>query len=135
VAVASPNPSELASVPLFAGISDSELVEIAGWFEVKDVDAGARLAGEGTTGNAFFVIGAGGATVATGGTELAALGPGDFFGELALLGSVRRTATVTTTAPSRILVMFGNDFARLRSRHPRVADELDATMERRLGRP
>ena len=99
------------------------------------MDAGARLAGEGTTGIAFFVIGAGGAAVTTGGTELAALGPGDFFGEFALLGSGRRTATVTTTVPSRIFVMFGNDFARLRSKHPRVADELEATMERRLELP
>jgi CRP-like cAMP-binding protein len=133
--VASPDPSELAAVPLFARLSGSELGELAGWFEVKDVGAGARLAGEGTTGNAFFVIGAGGATVTIGGTELAALGPGDFFGELALLGSGRRTATVTTTVPSRILAMFGNDFARLRSRHPGVAEELEATMERRLERP
>ena len=133
--MASPDPSELASVPLLSGLSGSELVEVAEWFEVKDVDAGARLAGEGTTGNAFFVIGAGGAAVTTGGTELAALGPGDFFCEFALLGSGRRTATVTTTVPSRIFVMFGNDFARLRSKHPRVADELEATMERRLELP
>jgi CRP-like cAMP-binding protein len=127
-------PSDLAAVPLFAPLSESELAEVAGWFEVKEVGAGVQLAGEGATGYSFFVIGDGGVAVTRSGVQLVVLGPGDFFGEIALLGSLRRTATVTTTQRSRILVLFGNDFARLRDGYPDVAAQLEATMRRRLER-
>lgn len=129
----SPDPSELASVPLFESLSPAELAELAGWFEVRDVAVGVRLVGEGATGYSFFVIGDGRVAVTARGTELATLGPGDFFGEAALLQAGRRTATVTTTAPSRIFVLFGNDFARLKARHRGVAAEFEATMRQRLG--
>jgi voltage-gated potassium channel len=127
-------PSDLAAVPLFAHLSESELAEVAGWFEVKEVGAGVQLAGEGATGYSFFVIDDGGVAVTRSGVRLVVLGPGDFFGEIALLGSLRRTATVTTTQPSRILVLFGNDFARLRDGYPGIAAQLEATMRRRLER-
>jgi CRP-like cAMP-binding protein len=130
--VPSAGPSDLASAPLFASLSDSELADVAGWFEVKEVGAGVQLAGEGTTGLSFFVIGEGEVAVTRRGAQLVVLGRGDFFGEIALLGSLRRTATVTTTQPSRIFVLFGNDFARLRDGYPGVAAELEATMRRRL---
>ena len=130
--MATAGPFDLAAVPLFASLSDSELADVAGWFEVKEVGAGVQLAGEGTTGYSFFVIGEGGVAVTRDGVELVALGPGDFFGEVALLGSHRRTATVTTLQPSRVFVLFGNDFARLRSGYPGVAAELEAAMQRRL---
>jgi CRP-like cAMP-binding protein len=128
------DPSELASLPLFGSLSGTELAEVAGWFEVKEVGAGVRLVGQGTTGHSFFVICAGEAAVATQGEEIGKLGTGDFFGEVALIATGRRTATVTTTRPSRILVLFGNDFARLRSKYPAIAAELDAAIERRLPR-
>jgi cAMP-binding proteins - catabolite gene activator and regulatory subunit of cAMP-dependent protein kinases len=130
--VPSAGPSDLASVPLFGSLSEPERAEIAAWFEVKEVGPGVRLVGEGATGNAFFVIGEGEVAVSAGGTEFATLGPGDFFGELALLRAGRRTATVTTTAPSRILVLFRNDFARLQAAHPRVAADLEAALQQRL---
>ena len=126
-------PSDLASVPLFGSLSESERAEVASLFEVKEVGPGVRLVGEGTTGNAFFVIGAGEVAVSAGGLELATLGPGDFFGELALLRAGRRTATVTTTAPSRIFVLFRHDFVRMQAAHPRVAAELEAAVRQRLG--
>jgi voltage-gated potassium channel len=126
------DPSDLASLPLFRSLSDAELAEVAGWFEVKEVGTGVRLVGEGTTGYSFFVIAAGEAAVTAHGDEIATLRAGDFFGELALLGAGRRTATVTTTNPSRMLVLFGNDFTRVRTRFPAVAAELEAAMQRRL---
>jgi voltage-gated potassium channel len=127
--------SDLAAVPLFASLSESQLAEVAGWFEVREVGAGVQLVGEGATGFSFFVIGDGGAVVTASEAQLAVLGPGDFFGEVAMLGAQRRTATVTTTRPSRIFVLFGNDFARLRDGYPGVAAELEATMRRRLEQP
>lgn len=128
------DPAELASFPLFASLSEPELAEIAAWFEPGDVAAGVRLVGEGATGHSFFVICSGDVAVTVLGEEIARLGAGDFFGELALLATGRRTATVTTTTPSRILVLFGNDFDRLRAAHPAVAAEIEAVMERRLPR-
>jgi CRP-like cAMP-binding protein len=126
--------SDLASVPLFASLSDAERAEIAAWFEVKEVAAGVRLVGEGTTGSTFFVLTRGDVVVTANGELIASLGPTDFFGELALLGAGRRTATVTTTSEARVLVLFGDDFRRLRSTYPKIAAEIDAAMIRRLGR-
>ena len=126
--------SDLAAVPLFASLSEAELAEVAALFEVKDVRAGVRLVGEGTTGHSFFLIQDGEVSVSADGAEVATLGTGAFFGEVALLAGGRRTATVTTTAPTRVLVLFGNDLARLRTRHPGVAAEIDAAMRARLGR-
>jgi CRP-like cAMP-binding protein len=127
--------ADLAGVPLFATLSDSERAEIAALFEVKDVAAGVRLVGEGTTGSTFFVLARGEVVVTANGERIASLGPTDFFGELALLGEGRRTATVTTTSDARVLVLFGDDFRRLRSMYPEIAAEIDETMLRRLARP
>jgi voltage-gated potassium channel len=125
-------PSDLASLPIFDALTASELDELAPWFEVREVPPGVRLVGEGATGRSFFVISDGEAAVVADGRELATLHGGDFFGEVALLGEGRRTATVTTTRPTRLLVLFGNDFARLRSKHPAVAAALEAAAQRRL---
>ena len=105
--------SDLADVPLFASLTDSERAEIAAWFEVKNVACGVRLVGEGATGSTFFVLPKGGWSVTANGELIASLGPSDFFGEMALLGAGRRTATVTTTSEARVLVFFGDDFRRL----------------------
>jgi CRP-like cAMP-binding protein len=128
------DPSELASVPLFESLSEPELAELAGWFEVKDVGPGVRLVGEGATGYSFFVVSEGEAAVTAGGENVASLGPGDFFGEMALLGGGRRTATVTTTSAVRVLVLFGSDFRRLQESHPGVAARIEAAMRLRLER-
>jgi voltage-gated potassium channel len=128
------DPSELASLPLFGSLSESELAEVAAWFELKDVEPGVRLVGEGATGHSFFVLCGGEVVVTAQGEELRTLGRGDFFGELALLGQGRRTATVTTCAPSRVLVLFGSDFERFRATHPGVAAELEAAVQQRLER-
>lgn len=128
------DPADLASLPLFGSLSETELAEVATWFETKEVGAGVRLVGEGTTGHSFFVIAAGEVTVATRDEEIATLGAGDFFGELALLRAGRRMATVTTTVPSRVLVLFGTDFGRLRTKYPEVSAELEAVLQRRLER-
>ena len=125
-------PSDLAPLPFFGSLSDSELAEVAAWFEVREVEAGVRLVGEGATGYSFFVICDGEVAVTAHGDEIARLGAGEFFGELALLGTGRRTAAVATTTPSRLLVLFGSDFTRLRARFPAVAAELEAAMRRRL---
>jgi voltage-gated potassium channel len=119
-------------VPLFESLAESELAEMAPWFEVKEVGSGVRLVGEGATGYSFFVISEGEAAVTAHGKEIASLGPGDFFGEMALLGPDRRRATVTTTSPTRVLVLFGNDFRRLEASQPGIAAKIEAAMQKRL---
>lgn len=128
------DPADLVSLQLFGSLSETELAEVASWFETRDVGAGVRLVGEGTTGHSFFVIAAGEVAVTTRDEEIATLRAGDFFGELALLRAGRRMATVTTSAPSRVLVLFGTDFGRLRTKYPEVSAELEAAMQRRLER-
>jgi CRP-like cAMP-binding protein len=125
-------PSDLASVPLFGALSERELAEAASWFEVKTVGPGVRLVGEGATGFSFFIVSEGAVEVTAGGVAVASLGPGDFFGEMALLGGVRRTATVTTVSSTRVLVLFGEDFRRLQANHPDIVARIEAAMHKRL---
>ena len=125
-------PSDLASVPLFGSLSGPELAEAASWFEIKTVGPGVRLIGEGATGFSFFIVTDGAVEVTAGGIVVASLGPGDFFGEMALIDGVRRTATVTTVSPTEVLVLFGEDFRRLQASHPGIVARIDAAMHERL---
>jgi CRP-like cAMP-binding protein len=83
---------DLAGIPLFATLEPDEQAAIAPWFELEDVSPGVKLTGEGASGYSFYVLRDGAATVSIDGREVRTLGPGDFFGELALLGDGRRTA-------------------------------------------
>jgi voltage-gated potassium channel len=123
---------DLAGIPLFEGLDDAGRAEIAPWFEVSDVSPGVPLTGEGATGYSFFVIGDGTASVSVDGVEVREFGAGDFFGELALLGEGRRTASVTTTSPARLLVLFGTEFRRLQQDHPSLAERIEAGVRARL---
>ena len=124
--------ADLASVPLFAELVDRSSLELAGWFEERDVSAGTRLTGEGAAGYSFYVLADGAASVTAGGDMIASLGPGDFFGEVAILGDGRRSATVTTTANSTVLAMFGTEFRRLQNAQPAIADSIAAATRLRV---
>jgi CRP/FNR family transcriptional regulator, cyclic AMP receptor protein len=123
--------TELAAIPLFAGLDGAELEELAEWFDVQTVGAGVKLAGEGATGYSFFVITEGEVAVTSSGREVATLGAGDYFGEMAILGEGRRRATVTSTTTVRLLVMFGTEFRRLQQSYPAIATELESRMAER----
>jgi CRP-like cAMP-binding protein len=123
---------QLASIPLFESLSVSDLHELAGWFDVQEASEGVRLTGEGAAGYSFYVLLEGTAAVVADGSTLAELGPGDFFGEMAILGGGRRMATVTTTSPARLLFMFGTEFRRLQAAQPDVAAQIEETVRRRL---
>jgi CRP-like cAMP-binding protein len=124
---------ELAAVPLFASLTESERSELARSFDSRAVSEGVELAGQGASGYSFFILTEGSAVVTDGDSTIAQLGPGDFFGEGAILGSGRRTATVTTTSPSTVLVMFGTEFRRLELAHPEIAAAIEDVMEERSG--
>ena len=123
---------DLASVPLFKSLNEVQLSELASWFDVRTASEGIRLCGEGAAGYTFFVLTEGTASVTADGEAVASLAPGDFFGEIAILGHGRRTATVTTTAAVTLLVMFGAEFRRLESAHPDIASTIRSAMEERL---
>jgi CRP/FNR family transcriptional regulator, cyclic AMP receptor protein len=123
---------DLAGIPLFDALEPDELAAIAPWFEVQETSPGVNLTGEGAAGYSFYVLSGGTASVTIDGTEVNTLGPGDFFGELAILGDGRRTATVTTTSPARLLVLFGTEFRQLQHEHPALASRIESGVRARL---
>jgi CRP-like cAMP-binding protein len=120
--------ADLAGIPLFDTLDADGRTAIAPWFELEDVSPGVKLIGEGASGYSFFVLRAGTATVTINGIEVRTLGAGDFFGELAILGDGQRTATVTTTAPSQVLVLFGTEFRRLQQELPEIAATIESNL-------
>jgi CRP-like cAMP-binding protein len=122
---------ELAGVPLFASLSEDERRELASGCAVQTAEAGSHLIGEGARGYSFFVLLEGTATVTSQGSKLTELGPGEFFGEIALLAGGRRTASVTATSHVKLLVMSAGEFSRLQQNHPGIAAEIETTMRRR----
>jgi CRP-like cAMP-binding protein len=123
---------DLAGIALLDDLEPEELAKIAPWFEVQDASPGVNLTGEGASGYSFFILSDGTASVTVDGVEVNTLGPGDFFGELAILGDGVRTATVTTTSPSRLLVLFGTEFRQLQQEHPDLASRIEAGVRARL---
>ena len=123
---------ELANVPLFASLTNDQLGELAKWFHVQNASEGVRLVGEGAPGYTFFIFLDGTAEVTREGEALATLGPGEFFGEIAILAEGRRTATVTSTSPARLLVLFGTEFRQLEAAHPDIASTITEAMRARL---
>jgi voltage-gated potassium channel len=124
---------DLAAVPLFSSLDEEQLVKLANWFHVQNANEGARLVGEGAPGYTFFVLIEGTAAVTSEGQTLTELTPGDFFGEVAILGDGRRTATVTSTSPARLLVLFGTEFRQLEAADPEIASRIAEAMQARAG--
>jgi CRP-like cAMP-binding protein len=126
-----PQPAALRAIPLFSPLDESDLTKISEWTEVRRVEAGERVTLTGSSGYGFYVIQDGTATVTLDGTQLNSLGPGDFFGEKALLEKGRRTADVVATSPMTLVFMFGTEFRQMESRMPQVAAQIREAMEAR----
>jgi CRP/FNR family transcriptional regulator, cyclic AMP receptor protein len=93
--MAKPTPDLLRKVNLFSGLDDRELEGLADEFNERRFSPGDAIALEGEGGLMFFVVESGEATVEVHGAEVGRLGPGDSFGEIALIDRRPRTATVT----------------------------------------
>jgi CRP/FNR family transcriptional regulator, cyclic AMP receptor protein len=124
-------PQELKSVPLFASLSNEELRFVAQQADEVDVKAGKVLAAEGRFAYEFFIIVDGTAEVTREGAPVATVGPGDFFGEIGLLESDRRTATVTAQSPMRLIVLTGGSFRMIDRQMPSVAARIREAIEQR----
>src|SRR6476646_10198036 len=121
----------LEGIGLFQGLSKDQLAEVARQADEIDVEAGKRLVSEGRFGYEFFVIENGTAEVVRGEEHIADLGPGDFFGEMALLGDTVRNADVVSSSPMTAMVMTDAAFRSLSRRMPDVAEEIRAACRRR----
>jgi len=112
---------DLKRVPLFAGLNDRQLRKLARLFRERDVRPGTAVVREGhMSGVSFFVVAEGEAAVTIGGKKIADLGPGDHFGELALINNRERSATVTAETPMRCLEIRFWDFRRFAHDNPDV---------------
>jgi CRP/FNR family transcriptional regulator, cyclic AMP receptor protein len=121
----------LKRVPLFARMGTRELERLGQLADEVEVGLDSVLAEQGATGSEFFIVLDGRVMVLDGNTPLATLGPGDFFGEIALIESVPRTATVRAEGIVRLLVIGHREFHALMDEFPSVrAAVLDALAER-----
>ena len=121
----------LQGLALFERLSKDQLAEVARQADEIDVEAGKRLVSQGRFGYEFFVIENGTAEVVHGDEHIADLGPGDFFGEMALLGDTVRNADVISSSPMTAMVMTDSQFRSLARRMPDVAEQIRETCRAR----
>jgi CRP-like cAMP-binding protein len=114
----------LKRVPLFADLERAELQQIANSMKQRTFSAGQEIAVEGQSGVGFFVIEDGQAKVTVHGDEVRRLGPGDYFGEVALITQGARTATVTADTELKTYGMTFWDFRPLVEDTPSIAWKL-----------
>jgi CRP/FNR family transcriptional regulator, cyclic AMP receptor protein len=124
--------SQLAKVPLFSDCSQRDLQTIARVVREIPHTAGTIIAREGEPGVGLFIIMDGTADVTIGGSKKATLGPGDFFGEIALLDGGPRTATVTAKSDVALLGLTEWVFRGLMAEHPSIALKTLQQMAARL---
>ena len=122
----------LRGAPLFEGLSKKELGELARVTEDLQVPEGTVLLKEDTLGREFFVLVEGSVEVTRNGKLIATREAGDFVGEIALLTSARRTATVTTKTPVRCLILMRGDFRRVLDDNRSIERKVMAALAERV---
>ena len=122
----------LHRIPLFSGFDRRRLERLGMLADEVDVPAGKVLMRQGETGMDMMVIVDGSVSVERDGNRLNTLGPGDFFGEIALVDGGPRTATVTAEGPTRLLVITHRDFHSMMDEFPEVADQVMNALANRV---
>ena len=122
----------LQRVPLFSDFERGELERLARTFKQRTFPEGSTVADEGRTGAGFFVIESGEASVSVRGADRGKLGPGDYFGEIALIDDGARSATVTADSDLRCYGLTSWEFRPLVETHSTIAWKLLETMAKRL---
>ena len=125
--------SKLKSVELFSSLSNEDLERIAQWTDEVEIDTGHHLIRQDGFGYEFFVILEGSAEVMDGEVHLADMTAGEFFGEIGIGHSPRRTASVRATTPMRLLVMGRPEFLSMSSQLPSVAERMENSRLSQLG--
>jgi CRP-like cAMP-binding protein len=121
------DPGRLRAIPVFASLDDETLRGIATFATESSVPAGKHLVKEGDYAYEFMAIEEGEAEVLRGGEKVATLGPGDFFGEIAVLEKTLRTASVVATTPMRLVTLSHWDLKRVGD----AMEQIRATLEER----
>jgi CRP/FNR family transcriptional regulator, cyclic AMP receptor protein len=122
----------LKKVPLFEGLAERDLGRLADRFQERRFSEGEPVMEEGDTGTSFFVIGEGDVNVSLGGESIATLGPGDYFGEMAVVDEGVRSASVTAATDLRSYFLTPWEFRPFVEEHPEVAWKLLQNLARRL---
>jgi len=124
-------PSVLEKIPLFAGLSQPDRERIAAGADDIRVDAGTTICRDGEFAYHFYALVEGGADVMDGADTLARLGPGDFFGEIGLLVTGRRTASVVAREATHFVAIFDQPFRRLEAEVPEFSKQVRTAMGER----
>ena len=127
-------PDRLEQIPAFAALSPEERAELARSLREVAVEAGTALAEQGANAYELYFIEAGEAEVRRGGEVLATLTAGDVFGEIGILVTGKRTASVVATTPMRLLALFTRDYNRIKDEMPALVSSVRATMADRVAR-
>jgi CRP-like cAMP-binding protein len=122
----------LRRVPLFSACDDKQLTFIGSQVEEMDFAAGKTLCRQGDSGGEFFVLLSGSCEVQIDGRALRTLGPGDFFGEIALVDHGPRTATVVAKEPIRALVLSQSQFQNVLHQNEEIAMAVMSALGARL---
>jgi CRP/FNR family cyclic AMP-dependent transcriptional regulator len=122
----------LKRAPLFEGLSKKELAQLARVSDDLQVAPGTVLCREGKLGHEFFVIVDGEAEVTKDGKPIATRAGGEFFGEIALITTTKRTATVTATTPLRCFILTRGEFRRVLDENPAVQRKVMEALAERL---
>jgi CRP-like cAMP-binding protein len=123
--------NRLKSLPLFESVPDDDLEKIVPFVSEVSVSEGKHLVSEGDYAYTFMAIEEGTADVRRDGERVAELGAGEFFGEVGLLDSERRTATVVATSPMRLITLDRWDLRRLEKAIPSAAARIRAVASER----
>jgi CRP-like cAMP-binding protein len=126
------DPARLAQIPLFADLTAEERDAVAGCLREVRVDAGTSLVKQGDNAYELFVIEEGGAEVRMDDKVVRTVGPGDVVGEVGVLATGTRTASVVATSPCRLVALFTREFKQLDSRMPGLGKSLRKTMAERV---
>jgi CRP/FNR family transcriptional regulator, cyclic AMP receptor protein len=119
-------------VPLFANLGEEDLETLANQMKERTFREGAAVTSEGLGGAGFFVIVEGNANVSVGSEQRGTLGPGDHFGEMALIDEGMRSATITAATDLRCYGLTAWEFRPFVEEHPQIAWALLQTLTRRL---
>ena len=122
----------LQRIPLFSGFDRRRLERLGMLADEVDVPAGKVLMRQGESGSDMMVVVRGGVAVERDGNRLNTLGPGDFFGEIALVDGGPRTATVTAETPATLLVISHRDFHSMMDEFPEVAAQVMNALANRV---
>ena len=122
----------LQNTPVWSGLTSQDLGLVAKYSEERRVETGQTIVRKGATGDGFYLVVDGAVEVRSGAETLSKLGPGQFFGEMAIFDNQPRSADVVTVEPSRILFLSTNAFKTLLFANPKIGLKMLQELSRRL---